>query len=72
MEKTALVTGSTSNVGKASRTMDGRTYENKRIPLGHIGDPQDPAEMVAFLVSEKANFITGTIIRVDGGIDIKP
>jgi NAD(P)-dependent dehydrogenase (short-subunit alcohol dehydrogenase family) len=55
-----------------SRTMDGRTYENKRIPLGHIGDPQDDAEMVAFLVSEKANFITGTTIRVDGGIDINP
>lgn len=55
-----------------SRTMDGRTYENKKIPLGHIGDPQDPAEMVAFLVSEKANFITGTIIRVDGGVDINP
>ncbi len=55
-----------------SRTMDGRTYEHKRIPLGHIGDPQDPAEVVAFLVSEKANFITGDIIRVDGGIDINP
>lgn len=55
-----------------SRTMDGRTYENERIPLGHIGDPQDPAEMVAFLVSEKANFVTGAIIRVDGGIDINP
>jgi NAD(P)-dependent dehydrogenase (short-subunit alcohol dehydrogenase family) len=55
-----------------SRTMDGRTYENKKIPLGHIGDPEDPAEMVAFLVSEKAKFITGANIRVDGGVDINP
>ena len=53
-----------------SRTMDGRTYENKRIPAGHIGDPQDPAEMVAFLVSDKATFVIGAIIPVDGGSNI--
>jgi len=53
-----------------SRTFDGRTYENKKIPLGHIGDPQDVANMVAFLVSDKASFVLGAIIPVDGGSNI--
>lgn len=53
-----------------SRTFDGRAYENKKIPVGHIGDPQDPADMVAFLVSDKAKFIVGAIIPVDGGSNI--
>lgn len=55
-----------------SRTMDGRKYENKRIPAGHIGDPKDPAEMVSFLVSDKGKFIIGAIIPVDGGSNIAP
>ena len=53
-----------------SRTFDGRAYENKKIPVGHIGDPQDVADMVAFLVSDKASFILGAIIPVDGGSNI--
>lgn len=53
-----------------SRTFDGRVYENKKIPVGHIGDPQDVANMVAFLVSDKAGFILGAIIPVDGGSNI--
>ena len=37
------------------------------ILLGRIGQPQDVAELVAFLCSERARFITGEVIRVDGG-----
>ena len=37
------------------------------VPLGHIGDPGDFATLVAFLASERASFITGTAIAVDGG-----
>lgn len=36
-------------------------------PLGRIGTPRDVAETVLFLASEKASFITGQIISVDGG-----
>jgi len=46
-----------------------RPYENPRIPLGHIGAPDDVAEAVAFLVSEKAKYIVGALLPVDGGLN---
>jgi NAD(P)-dependent dehydrogenase (short-subunit alcohol dehydrogenase family) len=38
-------------------------------PLKRLGKPEDVANVVTFLVSDKANFITGTTIVVDGGYD---
>jgi 3-oxoacyl-[acyl-carrier protein] reductase len=43
-------------------------FAETNIPLGHHGDPEDIASMVAFLSSEKAKFITGQLINVDGGM----
>ncbi len=40
----------------------------EETPLGVIGTPEDIAEAVAFLASDKAGFITGQIIGVNGGI----
>jgi 3-oxoacyl-[acyl-carrier protein] reductase len=40
------------------------------IPLGRCGDPRDIAETVFFLASEKASFITGQVIGVNGGMVI--
>ncbi len=37
------------------------------IPVGRYGDPEEYAAAVAFLASTQASFITGTMLRVDGG-----
>lgn len=40
----------------------------KSIPLKRLGKPEDVANVVAFLASEDANYITGQVIQVDGGM----
>ncbi len=40
----------------------------KLIPLGRLGEPEDVAEIVKFLASPSSNYITGEIIRADGGL----
>lgn len=39
-----------------------------RIPLERNGRPEDIGNAVAFLASEKASYITGEVLRVDGGL----
>jgi 3-oxoacyl-[acyl-carrier protein] reductase len=38
------------------------------IPVGRYGDPQEYGDMVAFLASRRASYITGSVIRIDGGL----
>jgi 3-oxoacyl-[acyl-carrier protein] reductase len=40
---------------------------NQEIPLRRIGEPRELAAVVAFLASERASYVTGTSIQVDGG-----
>ena len=40
---------------------------NARIPLGRIGEPEDIGEVVAFLASDAARYLTGSTIVADGG-----
>lgn len=41
---------------------------SKNIPLKRLGDPEDVANLVGFLASDTANYITGQVINVDGGM----
>ncbi|NGM44657.1 SDR family oxidoreductase [Rhodobacter sp. SGA-6-6] len=38
------------------------------IPVGRYGRPEEYGDAVAFLASERASYITGTVLRVDGGL----
>lgn len=42
-------------------------YILEDIPLGEIGQTKDVAEMVRFYLSGKADYVTGQIIRLNGG-----
>lgn len=42
-------------------------YEGQ-IPLGRLADPEEVADVVRFLVSDAAAYVTGEVIRVDGGM----
>jgi 3-oxoacyl-[acyl-carrier protein] reductase len=39
----------------------------KDVPMNRLGGPEEIAAIVAFLASQKASYITGTTIQVDGG-----
>jgi NAD(P)-dependent dehydrogenase (short-subunit alcohol dehydrogenase family) len=41
-----------------------------RYPIGRVGDPEDIARLALFLLSDDSSFITGTIIKADGGANI--
>lgn len=41
-----------------------------KIPVGHMGQPEDVAALALFLASDQSNYITGEVIRVDGGMAI--
>jgi NAD(P)-dependent dehydrogenase (short-subunit alcohol dehydrogenase family) len=45
-----------------------KAERRERIPMGRYGTPAELAEAVAFLVSDKASYITGQSLRVDGGV----
>lgn len=40
----------------------------KSIPMGRIGDPQEFGDAVAWLASDKARYVTGAVLQVDGGL----
>ena len=54
---------------KSDMTSDLNEGELKKmIPANRFGEPEEVAHLVSFLASEKANYITGEIININGGI----
>jgi 3-oxoacyl-[acyl-carrier protein] reductase len=45
-----------------------RSRALERIPLGRPGSPEEVADLVSFLVSERAGYITGQVLGIDGGL----
>jgi 3-oxoacyl-[acyl-carrier protein] reductase len=46
---------------------DGLADWSDGVPLGRIGDPQELGDVVAFLASDRASYVTGTSVPVEGG-----
>ena len=52
------------------RSMPEKVLESMkaRVPLGRMGQPRDIANAYLFLASDEASFISGAVLRIDGGI----
>jgi len=46
----------------------GLPYDAAAIPLGRLGQAEDVAEPIAFLCSQAASYVTGTVLHVNGGV----
>ena len=57
-----------TSMTRSTLTDDLRQKILQRIPLGRLADPADIADLVVFLTSDRASFISGAVIPVDGGI----
>jgi len=49
--------------------LTGDAIRNLRVPLGRMGEPEEVAELVLFLLGQKASWVHGSIYYIDGGID---
>jgi NAD(P)-dependent dehydrogenase (short-subunit alcohol dehydrogenase family) len=50
---------------------EGRAMTAQFIPLGHVGEIEDVARAAVFLASDEAKWITGAVLRVDGGMVVQ-
>lgn len=61
-------------VAAAQAALEGQAADDKiaaiskAVPLGRIGDPQELADVAAFIASDRASYLTGASITVDGGM----
>ncbi|NNF56136.1 MAG: SDR family oxidoreductase [Acidimicrobiales bacterium] len=61
----ALMPGSIDTSGL---DLEGRTLRGENVPLGRVGEPYDMTGAALFLASDDASYITGDVIKIDGGM----
>jgi 3-oxoacyl-[acyl-carrier protein] reductase len=70
---TYTLTQRVENLARARAEREGISYDEalgaygRRVPARRLGEPREIAALVAFLSSERASFITGATIQIDGG-----
>lgn len=69
-----IATGRITALDEARAKREGRTVEEvsrasqASIPVGRYGRPEEYADVVAFLASQRAAYVNGSVVRVDGGL----
>jgi 3-oxoacyl-[acyl-carrier protein] reductase len=69
-----IATARTTALDAARAEREGRTVSavadesRARIPLGRYGRPEEYGDAAAFLASDRASYVTGSVLRVDGGV----
>ena len=66
----AIMTPMVKESNPPDSTFDENSFLNLRTPLRRYGTPEEIAEIACFLASDKASFITGQVISVDGGYSV--
>jgi 3-oxoacyl-[acyl-carrier protein] reductase len=68
--RTARLDGLAATISARTGAKPDEVFANweREIPAGRLGTPQEFAAVVAFLASERASYVTGTSIAVDGGL----
>lgn len=81
-DEVVLITGTAGGIGRATAiaaarelarlaladlNLEGAQFD-ETIPLCHLGQPENVAEMVVWLLSDRAKYVTGRLPRMDGGI----
>ena len=60
------------SAGTAASPADVEAQIARSIPLGRLAQPREIADAIVFLASERASYVTGTVLAVDGGVIQSP
>lgn len=64
-----IISNQTQIAERTGTTLEARLeLLKKNIPFGRFGEPEELADMVVFLASERAGYVTGTVVQIDGGL----
>jgi 3-oxoacyl-[acyl-carrier protein] reductase len=54
--------------GRSNNNSNKNDWQNEMIPINRFGRPSEVAQVATFLASDKASYVTGTLVYVDGGL----